>query len=77
MDFALSLFLPLAAIPSKRPPVFIVGISCMLLGIALRWYSATVLGKYFTFDIAIHGGQALIEAGLIAMSAILPTVAPS
>jgi protein-S-isoprenylcysteine O-methyltransferase len=35
----------------------------MLLGVALRWFSATILGKYFTFDIAIQGGQALIEAG--------------
>lgn len=35
----------------------------MLFGIALRWYSAGILGKYFTFDIAIHGGHALIEAG--------------
>jgi protein-S-isoprenylcysteine O-methyltransferase Ste14 len=43
--------------------VFFVGIGLMLLGIVLRWYSAGILGKYFTFDIAIHGGQALIEAG--------------
>jgi protein-S-isoprenylcysteine O-methyltransferase len=35
----------------------------MLLGVGLRWYSATVLGKYFTFDIAIQHGQVLIEAG--------------
>jgi len=35
----------------------------MLLGVALRWYSATILGKYFTFDVAIQGGQILIEAG--------------
>jgi protein-S-isoprenylcysteine O-methyltransferase len=35
----------------------------MLAGIALRWYSARVLGKYFTFDVAINSGQTLIEAG--------------
>ncbi len=35
----------------------------MLSGLALRWYSALLLGKYFTFDVAIHGGQTLIEAG--------------
>ena len=35
----------------------------MLAGIALRWYAATALGKYFTFDVAIHSGQTLIEAG--------------
>ena len=35
----------------------------MLLGIALRWYSAAVLGKYFTFDVAIQSGQGLVEVG--------------
>ncbi len=35
----------------------------MLTGIALRWYSAAILGKYFTFDVAVHGGQILIEVG--------------
>jgi protein-S-isoprenylcysteine O-methyltransferase Ste14 len=63
LDFSLSLLLPQAAISWKRIPVFFVGIGLMLLGIALRWYSAGMLGKYFTFDIAIHCGQALIEAG--------------
>jgi hypothetical protein len=63
LDFSLSLLLPQAAISWKRIPVFFVGIGLMLLGIALRWYSAGILGKYFTFDIAIHGGQALIQAG--------------
>ena len=43
--------------------VFFVGICFMLLGIALRWYSAAVLGKYFTFDVAIRSNQTLIEAG--------------
>jgi len=35
----------------------------MLLGVTLRWYSAAILGKYFTFDVAIQSGQILIEAG--------------
>lgn len=63
LDFSLSLLLPQAAISWKRTAVFFVGICLMLLGIALRWYAAKVLGKYFTFDIAIHSGQILIEAG--------------
>lgn len=63
LDFSLSFLLPQAAIPWKRASVFLAGIGLMLLGVALRWYSAGILGKYFTFDIAIHGGQALIEAG--------------
>ncbi len=63
MDFSLSLLLPQAAIPWKRTSLFFVGICLMLLGIALRWYSAALLGKYFTFDVAIQSGQILVEVG--------------
>ena len=63
LDFLLSFLLPQAAMSWERTSVFFVGIGLMLLGIALRWYSARILGKYFTFDVAIHGGHALIEAG--------------
>ena len=35
----------------------------MLSGTAFRWYSAQVLGKFFTFDVAILSGHTLIEAG--------------
>jgi protein-S-isoprenylcysteine O-methyltransferase Ste14 len=63
LDFLLSFLLPQAAIGWKRNSVFLAGICLMLAGIALRWYSARVLGKYFTFDVAINSGQTLIEAG--------------
>ena len=63
MDFVLSLLLPQAAISWKRTSLFFVGICLMLVGVALRWYSAAVLGKYFTFDVAIQSGQVLIEVG--------------
>jgi len=63
LDFALSLLLPQASILWNRTSVFFVGVCLMLLGVALRWYSVTILGKYFTFDVAIQGGQALIEKG--------------
>jgi protein-S-isoprenylcysteine O-methyltransferase Ste14 len=35
----------------------------MFAGILLRWYSASVLGKYFTFDVAIQCEQNLVEGG--------------
>jgi protein-S-isoprenylcysteine O-methyltransferase Ste14 len=63
MDFSLSLLLPQAAISWKRTSLFFAGICLMLLGIAFRWYSAAVLGKYFTFDVAIQSGQVLVEVG--------------
>jgi protein-S-isoprenylcysteine O-methyltransferase Ste14 len=63
LDFSLSLFLPQAAISWQRTLLFIAGICLMLLGVSLRWYSVSVLGKYFTFDVAIHSGQVLVEVG--------------
>jgi protein-S-isoprenylcysteine O-methyltransferase Ste14 len=63
MDVFLSFFLPQAAISWKRTSIFFAGVGLMLAGIALRWYSVSVLGKYFTFDVAIHSGQTVIEAG--------------
>jgi protein-S-isoprenylcysteine O-methyltransferase len=63
MDFALSLFLPQASFSRSRTALFFAGICLMLSGIALRWYSAAVLGKYFTFDVAIQSGQIVIEVG--------------
>jgi protein-S-isoprenylcysteine O-methyltransferase len=62
-DFLLSFLLPHATISWRSNAVFFAGICFMLAGIALRWYSAAVLGRYFTFDVAIHSGQTLIEAG--------------
>ncbi len=63
LDFSLFLFLPQAAISWHRTLLFIAGICFMLLGVALRWYSVSVLGKYFTFDVAIQSGQVLVEVG--------------
>jgi protein-S-isoprenylcysteine O-methyltransferase Ste14 len=63
MDFALSLLLPRAALSWNRTVLFFAGICLLFLGIALRWYSAAILGKYFTFDVAIQSGQVLIESG--------------
>jgi protein-S-isoprenylcysteine O-methyltransferase Ste14 len=63
MDFSLSLLLPQAAISWQRTSFFFIGICLMLSGVALRWYSAAILGKYFTFDVAIQNEQILVEAG--------------
>jgi len=62
-DFLFSFLLPQTAILWRRTPVFIIGIFLMTAGIALRWYCILILGKFFTFDVAIHSGQPLIETG--------------
>jgi protein-S-isoprenylcysteine O-methyltransferase Ste14 len=63
LDFLLSFFLPQAAISWKRSEIFFIGITFMLAGISLRLYAMALLGRYFTFDVAIHSGQQVIEAG--------------
>ena len=63
MGFLLALYLPQAAIASERKAMFWIGIAVMLAGTAFRWYSAALLGKYFTFDVAVQTGQVLIETG--------------
>jgi protein-S-isoprenylcysteine O-methyltransferase Ste14 len=52
-----------AAIPWMRIPIFFAGILLMWVGIAFRYYCMRVLGRYFTFDVAVHGGQTVVEAG--------------
>ena len=59
----ISIWFPQAAIKWRRAEIFWTGICLMLLGTAFRWYSAQVLGKFFTFDVAILGDHILIEAG--------------
>jgi protein-S-isoprenylcysteine O-methyltransferase Ste14 len=63
LGFSLPFLLPQAAIEWRRTWVFFLGISLMLAGIALRWYCMAVLGRYFTFDVAVHVGQSVIETG--------------
>jgi protein-S-isoprenylcysteine O-methyltransferase Ste14 len=63
LNFYLSLSLPQATITWHRVPLFVCGISLILAGVWLRWYSVAVLGKYFTFDVAIQNGQTVVEAG--------------
>lgn len=62
-SFALSLLVPQTSLRTERPAAFVLGIGLMLAGTAFRWYSARILGKYFTFDVATQTGQVLIETG--------------
>jgi protein-S-isoprenylcysteine O-methyltransferase Ste14 len=62
-DFTLSFLLPQASIRSNRAPLFFVGIVLMFAGMSLRLYSMKILGRYFTFQVAVHRDQAVIETG--------------
>jgi protein-S-isoprenylcysteine O-methyltransferase len=52
-----------AAIPWMRTELFLAGIALMWAGIAFRYYAMRVLGRYFTFQVDVHSGQTVIEAG--------------
>ncbi len=52
-----------SAIGGNRILLFAVGIALMLAGVAFRWYSIRVLGRYFTAVVAIQPEHLIIEAG--------------
>lgn len=52
-----------AAIPWMRTELFLAGIALMWAGSAFRYYAMRVLGRYFTFQVDVHSGQTVIEAG--------------
>ncbi len=64
---ALSLVLaglfPTAAFFWQRVPLFALGISFILLGVALRWYAIRILGRYFTRDVAVAVDQRIVQEG--------------
>jgi protein-S-isoprenylcysteine O-methyltransferase len=61
--FMLAFVAPGASIRWERVPVFFVGIALMLIGLAFRFYSMRVLGRFFTYDVAVQAGQTVVEAG--------------
>jgi protein-S-isoprenylcysteine O-methyltransferase Ste14 len=61
-------FLAASAVPAFTlrahwKSVFACGIAVWLAGIALRMYSIRVLGRFFTYDVAISTGQRVVEKG--------------
>jgi protein-S-isoprenylcysteine O-methyltransferase Ste14 len=63
LDFALSFLLPEANILWNRTAIFYLGICLMLAGMAFRFYAMSVLGRFFTYDVAVHPSQTVVEAG--------------
>ena len=61
--FAVSFQVPQATIWWDRKAVFFAGITLMLAGLAFRFYAMSVLGKFFTYDVAVQAGQTVVEAG--------------
>lgn len=63
LAFTLSLDFPQGTITYERTWVFFAGIILMLAGMAFRFYAMRVLGRFFTYNVAVHAGQTVVEAG--------------
>jgi len=54
---------PSLSVESYWQTLFALGIAVWLGGIAFRMYSIRVLGRFFTYDVAISSGQRVVERG--------------
>jgi protein-S-isoprenylcysteine O-methyltransferase Ste14 len=52
-----------AAIRDARWALFVAGLVLMVSGIAVRQWAVAVLGRYFTTNVRVHSGQAVIDTG--------------
>jgi protein-S-isoprenylcysteine O-methyltransferase Ste14 len=63
LNFLLGWLFTAAAIPWQRTMLFFLGVSLILLGVALRWYAIGTLGRYFTRDVAVSADQKIVQTG--------------
>jgi protein-S-isoprenylcysteine O-methyltransferase Ste14 len=63
LDFGFAFALPQAAISWRRSFVFFSGIVLVLAGLAFRFYSMSLLGRFFTYSVAVQSGQTVVETG--------------
>jgi protein-S-isoprenylcysteine O-methyltransferase Ste14 len=52
-----------AAIAHARWLLFVVGIALMVSGIVIRQWAVAVLGRFFTIDVRVQPGQAVVDKG--------------
>jgi protein-S-isoprenylcysteine O-methyltransferase Ste14 len=63
LNFALGLWYPGAAITWQRTALFLIGVICIPLGVALRWYAIRTLGRFYTRDVAVTTDQQVVQSG--------------
>ena len=52
-----------AAISPGRWPIFVVGLFLMWIGIVIRQWAITLLGRFFTVDVRVQSGQTVVDRG--------------
>jgi protein-S-isoprenylcysteine O-methyltransferase Ste14 len=63
LNFILARAFQAAAIPWHRVALFLLGVSMIVLGVALRWYAVWTLGRYFTRDVSVAEDQQVVQRG--------------
>ena len=63
LNFLIAWLLPVASIHWQRTALFFLGLTIIILGVALRWYAIGVLGRYFTRDVVVSREQPVIQHG--------------
>ena len=63
LNFLLAWLLPQAAILCQRTTLYFLGLTAILLGVALRWYAIRVLGGYFSSAVIVTNDQQVIQHG--------------
>lgn len=61
--FGSAILLQGAAIRVGRHPIFALGLALMLLGLLLRWWAISVLGRSFTVTVGTQAEQQVVERG--------------
>ena len=63
LGFLAAFEVPSFSLEAHWKAVFALGIAVWLGGIFLRLYSIRILGRFFTFDVAIANGHRIVEQG--------------
>ncbi len=63
LGFLATFATPGLSVHARWKTIFACGIALWLGGIAFRLYSIRVLGRFFTYDVAISKGQRVVEDG--------------
>ena len=63
LNFLLAWLFQAAAISWHQTALFSIGVTLILLGVALRWYAIWTLRDYFTRDVAVSSDQKVVQNG--------------
>ncbi len=61
--FNLAFWLPALLISSRQSEMLVAGSMLTFAGIGFRWYAISVLGRFFTRDVAIRAGHRIVRDG--------------